>query len=316
MSTDTKVSHISSLVAPFKFDGKNFKLWKLKMTAYLEAMGLLEVVVQEPSLAVASGSASSSVSSGKSTEDKAKKAYSILVSSLMDEQLSLVINVSSGNAHGVWTVLLRRYERKTTASKSHMWSKLHSSKMESKEDFDMYAARITQMIISLEEMGEKVSQSQQIHILLSGLPSSYKSLVQALRINDKLEFVEACTHIRDCEEIENHEEFDKTEAEAYSAHEKKKTSESRTCFTCNKIGHIAYDCPKNKDKKKCSNCRKIGHTTEECRIKSGAKNLNGCVNCKCSRCKEIKNEKMKGKETDEEDSEISAYATDDEGGEY
>jgi len=222
MSTDTKVSHISSLVAPFKFDGKNFKLWKLKMTAYLEALGLLEVVVQEPSVAVASGSASSSVSSGKSTEDKAKKAYSILVSSLMDEQLSLVINVSSGNAHGVWTVLLRRYERKTTASKSHMWSKLHSSKMESKEDFDMYAARITQMIISLEEMGEKVSQSQQIHILLNGLPSSYKSLVQALRINDKLEFVEACTHIRDCEEIENHEEFDKTEAEAYSAHEKKK----------------------------------------------------------------------------------------------
>ena len=80
---------------------------------------------------------------------------------LQDEQLQLVAHIPRGNANEVWNTLVQRYERKTTASKSHTRDNmLHKSKKESKESFDTFVSRIMQLVISLEEMGEKVSQSE------------------------------------------------------------------------------------------------------------------------------------------------------------
>src|ERR1700682_3734031 len=80
-----------------RFDGKNFSLWKLKIMALLETLDLLDVVVR-PGTVVATSNTSKS-RSGTSTsndedtyEKKTKKAYAILVNSLLDEQLNLVIN--------------------------------------------------------------------------------------------------------------------------------------------------------------------------------------------------------------------------------
>jgi len=37
------------------------------------------------------------------------------------------------------------------------------------------------------------------------------------------------------------------------------------CFTCNKVGHMKFDCPQNRGKKKCV-CHKVGHTSMECSV--------------------------------------------------
>jgi len=46
--------------------------------------------------------------------------------------------------------------------------------------------------------------------------------------------------------------------------QKQQGVESRACFTCNTVGHIAFDCPQNANVKKCHTCRRLGHEPSQC----------------------------------------------------
>jgi hypothetical protein len=204
-----------------RFDGKNFSLWKLKIMALLETWDLLEVVEKpipngpgKTKLDVSQGTSTSESSGSTSSSTdikvqekhlelvkKGKKAYATLVNCLSNEQLSLVSHVPLGNAHEVWNILIQRYERKTTASKAHTRDMLHKCKKESKESFDAYLSRVMQLILSLKEMKEVISEGELMYVLFNGLPAEYDSVVQSLKVNDQVKFNDACQHIRDCEEV-------------------------------------------------------------------------------------------------------------------
>jgi hypothetical protein len=290
VSESSKALNSSSLLT-IRFNGKDFAIWKIKMLAYFEAFDLIEVVenpVSEevPKTRMSFGSApkvpvkkdkekdKSSIEEkreNESQEKKSKKAYAILMLSLQTEQIRLVAHVPRGNANGVWEVLLQRYERKTTASKTHTRDMLHKCKMNKEEEFDDYLARINSLMLKLEEMEESVSKGELMYVLLNGLPESYSSIVQTLKVNDKMEYEEACEHIRDYQETlmykNENNEIGKSENEVANH-----VGEKRKCFTCNKEGHMAYQCKRNKDKKKCYICKKIGHTEKECYRNKESKN--------------------------------------------
>jgi hypothetical protein len=213
-NTSSLVAHIGKLDG----QGKNFSIWKMKLLACFDALGLTgvleEPVVNVPKSRMSLGSstpmkASVHVSDTPSKESKPEekkgtskgsKAYAIFIMSLSDEALQSVMHIPRGNAYEVWQALLKRYESKTTASKTHTRDMLHKSKMDKEEAFDKYVSRITQLVINLEEMGETVSKGELMYVLFNGLPSTYESLVQTLKVNDKVEFEEACTHIREYQE--------------------------------------------------------------------------------------------------------------------
>lgn len=306
----------NSLVQKLQLDPKEFLVWKMKMMAYLESQNLFDVVESPisqntPKTTILTKTAAAALkekakknseskdSDEKSLEMKSKKAYSILLLSLQTEQIKLVLHVPRGNANGVWEVLLQRYERKTTANKAHIREKLHSMKMETNELFDTYVARLTQLILQLADMGEEISNGELMFILFNGLPMSYSSLVQTLKVSDKMEFEEACGHIRDYQEAQAYKESKmianfktmdinnkiNNQKETANINGSQPISQSepdqafaatqsyssnhrgdRKCFTCNRSGHISFNCEQNKDKKKCEVCRKIGHNEDECGI--------------------------------------------------
>src|ERR1700733_13373297 len=120
MSSSTLESVIvnSGPLTHLRFNGKNFNLWKMKMIAYMESLELHEVV--ETPIAETEEEIKLLLSNrvkGDNDISQSSKAYSILLNSFQDEQLQLVSFVTSGDAHGVWKVLLARYERKTTGEK-------------------------------------------------------------------------------------------------------------------------------------------------------------------------------------------------------
>jgi hypothetical protein len=179
VSGDTLLSSISSAL---KFSGNNFALWKMKMLAYMEDKELLEALLDDPitingtkygkaktisllgktkeevkSDATANKESAAKDEKIKELQKKAMKAYTILILSLQDEQLQLIIDVPRGNAYGVWTRLLQRYERNTVASKTQARNMLNQCKMKNEESVDSYISRIQRLVMSLSEMGSVLS---------------------------------------------------------------------------------------------------------------------------------------------------------------
>jgi hypothetical protein len=300
MSTTT---HVKINAVP-KFDGIMFSLWKMQIMAYLDEAGLLGVV-ENPVCGITTSSIETIVKVEDNTiksEEKAQltqeqqklmkksmTAYNLLLLTLQNEQLHMVIDVPRGNAHGVWSALIKRYERKTVASKTQLRNQLYNNKLRSDESIDMYIARIKQIVLSLSDMGSKLSNDELIYILFKGLPSSSGSLIDILSTNDKLQFEEACTSIRDRQEridltedehnyalqvSDNNNNYNKKNDQNKvpkqsgtnnkSFNKNKQNKPYIKCDTCNEIGHAPYYCPQNKQKKKCDYCRKVGHTKQEC----------------------------------------------------
>jgi hypothetical protein len=237
-----------------KFNGKDFPIWKKKMLAYLSLKGLAQVVTSEEKFEKISDD----------IKNKANNAYAMLLLSLTNEQARLVLDVATGDAAGLWKSLSQIYECKTTLSLVYTRRLLYNCKMKKTESFDSYLAGLKDLISRLEDMKEKISNSEAIFILLNGLPSDYSSIVSAMEINDKITFNIACENIRNYQEkLKLAEQSDMAKALGGTA----MLTGKITCFTCGEEGHKSYKCIRNKDKKKCENCRKIGHSTDECKSK-------------------------------------------------
>ena len=57
------------------------------------------------------------------------------------------------------------------------------------------------------------------------------------------------------------------------------SADVRACFTCDRTGHLSFDCPQNVNAKKCSFCRCLGHVPNQCpRRASGRGPRNGAGN--------------------------------------
>ena len=75
--------------------------------------------------------------------------------------------------------------------------------MDEKESFDDFLARLNTLILKLMDIGEPASDGEMRHVLFQGLPRSYFSLIQTLRINNQIDYETACSHIRDAQEAQN-----------------------------------------------------------------------------------------------------------------
>lgn len=252
----------SSVVRPPIFSGKSsFSAWKHKVLAYLQSIGLKEVVVQPLAEAqVQSSKAASAVAS------KSEKAYAILVNLLDDSLIELISSVPSGDAAGVWTVLLDTYENKSTAQLCTKLDELMNLKFESsKESFDLFKARFTHICTDLKEMGEVISPKIQRYVLLRSMPAGYGGLVQSLKINESLTFDQVCVHIKDHYESEKRKQ-DRGGAADHGDHAymfRQKHPSNRECYLCGRSGHLASACTL-KAKMWCSMCRSTGHTSKHC----------------------------------------------------
>jgi hypothetical protein len=248
-----------------RFNGKEFPIWKKKMLAYLALKGLAKVVTEEKE----------EFSKDKEYESKRHSAYALLLLSLSNDQARLIMDVPFGDANGLWKSLLQIYECKTTLSLVYTRRLLYGYKMSKVESFDSYLARLKELTGKLEDMGEKISNSEAIFILLNGLPDDYSSIVSAMEINDKITFQAACDNIRNYQEkLRITEQTANVIAGKLSIGSANYAGEGEgkpKCFTCGKPGHKSVQCKLNEDKERCEFCEKIGHTIDRCRIKAKVK---------------------------------------------
>ena len=100
---------------------------------------------EDPSSAGAVGTAgqgSQPSRRGGQAEQDQHRVYGMLILTLDDAHVAIVTSVvAEGDAAGAWRVLLRMYERNTTASKHQLRRELHRVKLGPSETMEAYKAR-------------------------------------------------------------------------------------------------------------------------------------------------------------------------------
>jgi hypothetical protein len=275
-----------------RLTGKNYPMWKVKIRAVLQSQDLLDCLI--------GGHVSSSLSlqaddGGKKKEadllmkSRCARAYTIILLSLDDTRIQMVMDVAEGDSVGLWSALMKLFERTTTASKTHTRRMLHQIKMDVDEEFDLFKSRIIQLVTRLNSMGENVTDGEKIYAVLEGLPRSYDGLKQSLEVQDSLTFEEICSHIRDHQEkleyrIGGADEVSGTEVANYAngggrggrggdnggrvntTRGGMSDASSHRCYLCRKYGHYEWSCDQRRGRDgDCFRCGKPGHQMRECK---------------------------------------------------
>jgi transposase InsO family protein len=319
MSSSTSTSDIHLKLASqhsgFKYSAADgFQPYKVRIRGILKVYGFLDAITQQvvqapassrasfgPSSNSSSSSSSSSISSSDETIKRSDTVFTFIMLTLLPEQLKLVQHVNEGDAHGLWSVLLEHYERKTLASKLSLRQQFTNIKMEANESFDSYLSRFKRLVLRLGEEGETIGETTTLATLLNGLPEEYERVIDTLTIIDDITFERACSFIKDKQDKMLLKKSTSAtsatlaaSAAALLASDKAPNNRNRgprgrgggnsgnssgsnrpnngsggrerPCFSCNERGHDGVDCPLNKDKIKCTTCRWVGsHTADNCK---------------------------------------------------
>ena len=112
---------------------------------------------------------------------------------------------------------MAHFEQKTTASKARLRSQLHSIIMHAGEKFDIYRSRVLSLAMQLEDMGEKVSEAERVHVLMKGLPNYYAAARDALQMQDSLTVESVSDKLRDVIERKEMERDEEEERANFAA---------------------------------------------------------------------------------------------------
>lgn len=301
-----------------QFRGVNFPVYKARLRARLQAAGLLHVLdggdtstvvtaaaaagsgdgddvvgtlprsakkkkkAEDPSSAGAAGTTgqgSQPPRRGGQAEQDQHRVYGMLILTLDDAHVAIVTSeVAEGDAAGAWRVLLRMYERNTTASKHQLRRELHRVKLGPSETVEAYKARVMHVVGRLRAMREHVSDGETIYCLLEGLPKEYEIVRQSLEVQEALNMEQICAHLKDAQEkLTLRYKEESLAAATLSQHLNAVGTEHRAaragggdrqavCGLCRRHGHWIGQCPRRKGKSpgECYACGGRGHSWRDC----------------------------------------------------
>lgn len=179
-----------------------------------------------------------------------------------------------------WATLKKKYEPNTAAHVQNLFAQLRDLKME--DDYPTYLARLQSIWNQLEKMNHPISDEQRYVQLRFGLPesaeaaSSYMdanemSLEKALMYLDKYFARDALR--REQSNAQTSNALATTVVGTAQVSKKRASGPGRKCWTCNRPGHIAANCPEKGKVQLCTYCTRPGHTEQECRTKMRAASL-------------------------------------------
>jgi hypothetical protein len=166
-----------------KLEGKMFHTWREMTLNTLELQELDGAVCRPLAALNAADEAEENVKVQHAhIIKKARRGYTIIMTSMSDELKALFITIPRGDAYRLWEAVTRKYESKIQANKLHITQHLLETKMKSGDAFDAYQSRILLLANQLRSMDDEYNEAALSTIPLKGLPKEYGSLIQSVNV--------------------------------------------------------------------------------------------------------------------------------------
>jgi transposase InsO family protein len=221
-----------------KLDVDNYAIWEPKMKSLLTIKECISAITD-------------------ANDPKSDKARAIITLCVEDFHLSEISGCKS--AKEVWDALQRTYKASSIANQLTLMKELNTIRMAQNEPVAKYIGRARSLRDQLQAAGHAVDAKTVVLAVLNGLPHQYSTLVTVLESQaalPSLEELQAKALLT--EQRLNSEASDQAGSNAYYAAAGKssnrpgarpgggKQQESRSCYYCNKKGHLKKDCRKMK----------------------------------------------------------------------
>ena len=265
LSTGYGPRHGQGRYARLCFDGdeRHYEQWEVKFLGYMRLQKLKDTILPPEGAEI--------------DNDKNEEAFAELIQFLDEKSLSLIMRDARDNGKKALEILRAHYAGSGKPRIIALYTELTSLNKHANESVTDYVIRGETAAAALNSVGESVSDSLLIAMLLKGLPEGYKPFVVVVTQSDKQQtFIEFKAALRSFEETEQARSGSESVMKLVhngTSHVTDSTSSvarggNRTqCYRCQKFGHIARFC-ENKPKLWCSFCRKSSHTDSTCRSKN------------------------------------------------
>jgi hypothetical protein len=190
-------------------------------------------------------------------EVKEAKAQRIILDGVKDHLIPHLAEKKT--AKEMWDALKNLFEAKNENRKMALKAKLHDTKMGKEESVSSYLTRVAQVKDELAVVGEVISDSELVRIALNGFTKDWEVFVKCVVGREHLpdwsrlwdDFTQE--EIRERSQSSDQKTDRVDENVTLVAKSKKKGSSARDlskvrCFCCNKLGHLASQCPERKKK--------------------------------------------------------------------
>uniref|UniRef100_A0A2N9FUI2 Integrase catalytic domain-containing protein n=1 Tax=Fagus sylvatica TaxID=28930 RepID=A0A2N9FUI2_FAGSY len=195
------LNNMSNLMST-KLDSSNFMIWKLQITAVLDAYSMLDHLdgsIPKPNQFLTTETGIQAVNSEFLVWSKKDKALlSLLYSTCSSSVLAMVVGKSSSQE--VWNTLEERFTSTARSSVLNLKLELQSLKKTGNESVSSYLQRIKTVRDKLSAVGVHSDQEELTHVILKGLPKEYAPFASAIRTRDTVLSLERLTVLLQTEE--------------------------------------------------------------------------------------------------------------------
>uniref|UniRef100_A0A2N9FJA4 Integrase catalytic domain-containing protein n=1 Tax=Fagus sylvatica TaxID=28930 RepID=A0A2N9FJA4_FAGSY len=197
LSLINNMSHLMSI----KLDSTNYMIWKLQISAILDAYSMIEHLdgtIAQPRQFLISEAGVQSVNSEFLAWKKRDKALLTLIYSTLSPPV-LAMVVGKGTSQEVWETLEERFTCTARANVLNLKLELQAIR-KGNESVSSYLQRIKTTRDMLYAVGVQIDNEELLHIILKGLPKEYAPFASAIRTRDGILSLEKLSVLLQTEE--------------------------------------------------------------------------------------------------------------------
>lgn len=207
----------------------NWNIWKFKMQLYLKAKRVIEAITSQVD-----------------PTEMSECVYSHIVNFCDEDNVKLIMQ--SGTAYNAWKRLTQAHENKTSQEKHQIWQEMFSTKIHSALEVQTKVADLQNMAAELGQLNEKVSNTCLMSIIISALPTEFKSFLDNWATQDDQSFDRFLKHldhqtrkiIIENTNTDNVALVDCVEKDSKDSTTKLSISERKKITRCAKCGHKGH----------------------------------------------------------------------------